>query len=201
MPNKFSSKGYDTADDAAAALQELIHQQPRTNRLEYGGLVYQGTDGKYYTTGLKRADPNNSEEVHFNDLIQEVPGGFKNIKGIVHQHPDQSNASKYFSKGDEWQAKSSDIPVYMFLSGNPNVASHQMGVITPSSSQMTVKPSEFHSPSKLGQGTPVLAKFPLDIYEKLLARKLLNRSPTDPRGLYMDEIVPTRGVRNILAQE
>ncbi len=80
---------YDTQDAAArAALQNANPQSINANR-EYAGLVYRGSDGKYYYTG-----PVQGSDQGANPRNAPAPAG-STVVGDYHTHGDYSTADPH----------------------------------------------------------------------------------------------------------
>ena len=82
------SKGpYDSADAAARAALTVANPQSVHDNLEYSGLVYRGSDGKYYYTGPAKGTDQGA------DPLRQAPAPTgTTIVGDYHTHGDYSTA-------------------------------------------------------------------------------------------------------------
>jgi hypothetical protein len=77
---------FDTRDEAARAALNAANPSSIRDNLEYGGLIYQGTDGKYYYTG-----PGRGTDQGFDLRTTPIPPG-TTLMGDYHTHADYSLA-------------------------------------------------------------------------------------------------------------
>ena len=109
MAERFG-KGYDNADDAAAAALMALNFQPRVADQEYMGLIYQDpSDGKFYRTNFQTQGQRGASEWR---------GSLEGkAAGLVHNHPMHSERSAYkstdFSPADVGTAQSMKVPSFI----------------------------------------------------------------------------------------
>ncbi len=78
---------FDSADDAARAALNSANPQSIKDNTEYSGLIYQGSDGKYYYTG-----PAKGTDQGANPLRDAPAPAGSTVVGDYHTHGDYSTA-------------------------------------------------------------------------------------------------------------
>lgn len=76
---------FATSDEAAKAALTVANPQSIKDNLEYSGLIYQGTDGKYYFTGPAKGSDQGANPLR----DAPAPSGTK-VVGDYHTHADYS---------------------------------------------------------------------------------------------------------------
>jgi hypothetical protein len=79
---------FDSADAAAKSVLAVANPQSKRDNLEYAGLIYRGTDGKYYSTG-----PVKGTDQGANPSKAPAPPGTQ-VVGDYHTHGDYSTKNR-----------------------------------------------------------------------------------------------------------
>lgn len=167
-------QGYATVEDAAEAALMMLSRLPRVAQQEYMAILVQDPrDEQFYRT-------------EFQTLGERTRSAWRGVlpgqeAGMVHNHP-VMRAGDYpntlFSEVDLRSSKQTGVPSFLAAIQRAGDAAHLQ--MNPDRTQVIGAGSQRQLAA---EGEPFLAQFPIEEFKQLLARKLLGRQPTDPRGL------------------